>query len=109
MGETKQWKYFNVVDLRFHLIRKYSFCHKITLLTVKVLLQNLRQNEPPGTSIGTILCQFGPELYLQNVCFKIFSNAKLINPAGPTLARLEDRIVNPALRDHSLLGPIFKS
>eukprot|EP00092_Neocalanus_flemingeri_P075414 GFUD01093424.1.p1 GENE.GFUD01093424.1~~GFUD01093424.1.p1 ORF type:complete len:124 (-),score=13.83 GFUD01093424.1:368-739(-) len=36
-----------------------------------------------------------------------FSNAKLISPAGPTQAQLEDRIVNPDLRDHSLPGPYW--
>eukprot|EP00092_Neocalanus_flemingeri_P026808 GFUD01029061.1.p1 GENE.GFUD01029061.1~~GFUD01029061.1.p1 ORF type:complete len:100 (+),score=9.69 GFUD01029061.1:255-554(+) len=63
--------------------------------------------------LATILWQTGSELLLILPVSKhsliSFSNAKLISPAGPTQVQLEDRIVNPDLRDHSLPGPIVKS
>jgi len=53
------------------------------------------------------------KITLNHTVFDTFQKWKLLqfqvikNPAGLTLAQLEDRIVNPDLRDHSLPGPIL--
>jgi len=50
-------------------------------------------------TILEVYCNFFIFLYyLFNAAYK---------PSWPNLAQLEDRIVNPDLRDHSLLGPII--
>merc|ERR1712008_533727 len=56
-------------------------------------------------SISTLETQFRKFTVILNFLYYFFNAA--YKPSWTTSAQLEDRIVNPDLRDHSLRGPIL--